>query len=165
MSGLRAAGLAAVLGLAAATVAAATVAAATPQYADGAAIFSANCAVCHGAAGAGTPALAPPLLSNPARYATLPEGRRQLAMTVLYGLFGDITVEQKHYNFKMPEFPQLDDQKIAAVLNFVAFDLAHAAPELKAISAEEIAAEREQGLDGAAVREHRAKVLEALGGG
>jgi mono/diheme cytochrome c family protein len=138
---------------------------AAAQYPDGAAVFAANCAVCHGSAGAGQPALAPPLLSNPARYLAVAEGRRQLAFTVLFGMFGDITVEQKHYNFKMPEFPQLDDQKIAAVLNFVAFDLAHAAPELKAISAEEIAAEREQGLDGAAVREHRAKVLEALGGG
>jgi mono/diheme cytochrome c family protein len=165
MSGLRAAGLAAVLGLAAATVAAATVAAATPQYADGAAIFSANCAVCHGAAGAGTPALAPPLLSNPARYATLPEGRRQLAMTVLYGLFGDITVEQKHYNFKMPEFSQLEDARLAAVLNFVVFDLAQATAEVSPIGAGEVAAERGKSLDGAAVREHRGSVLEALGGG
>ena len=57
-------------------------------YAAGGAIFEANCAVCHGAKGLGTPSLAPPLTSNPARYAGIPEGRRQLAMTVLNGLFG-----------------------------------------------------------------------------
>lgn len=139
--------------------------AAGPQYADGAAIFSANCAVCHGSAGAGQPALAPPLLANPARYATVAEGRRQLALTVLYGMFGDISVDQKHYNFKMPEFSQLDDQKLAAVLNFVVFDLAHAAPDVKPVSPDDVAAERNHAMDGTAVREHRGVVLQALGGG
>lgn len=156
----RAVGLTALLALAAVTAVAAA-----PQYVDGAALFSTNCAVCHGAAGAGTPALAPPLLVNPARYAGLPEGRRQLAMTVLYGMFGDITVAQKHYNFKMPEFSQLDDAKLAAVLNFVVFDLAHATAEVQPISAAEVMAERDKALDGAAVREHRGSVLEAIGGG
>jgi mono/diheme cytochrome c family protein len=139
--------------------------AASAQYPEGAAVFASNCAVCHGSAGAGQPALAPPLLANPARYATLAEGRRQLALTVLFGLFGDITVDQQHYNFKMPEFSHLDDQKLAAVLNFVAFDLAHAAPEVRPIAADEIAAERDKAMDGSAVRAHRAGVLEALGGG
>jgi len=139
--------------------------AAAPQYADGAAIFSASCAVCHGSAGSGTPALAPPLLTNPARFVTVAAGRQQLALTVLYGMFGDITVDQKHYNFKMPEFSQLDDQKLAAVLNFVVFDLAQAPQDVKPIAADEVAAELNKGLDGAAVREHRAGVLGTLGGG
>lgn len=160
MTARRAAAIGAVVAVAVATSAGG----ATPQYADGAAIFGSNCAVCHGAAGAGTPALAPPLLANPARYAALPEGRRQLAMTVLYGMFGDITVEQKHYSFKMPEFSQLDDDKLAAVLNFVVFDLAQAAAGTKPIVAAEVAAERGKAMDGAAVREHRSSVLEALGG-
>jgi hypothetical protein len=42
------------------------------------------------------------------------------------------------------------------------FDLAHAAPDLKPISATEIAAERAHAMDGAAVREHR-KSLAAAG--
>ena len=135
------------------------------QYDEGAALFSANCAICHGPAGAGTPGLAPPLLANPARYAGMAEGRRQLALTVLYGMFGDILVEQKHYNFKMPEFSQLDDAKLAAVLNYVAFDLAHAPADTRPLEAAEVAAERNKELDGSAVREHRGQVLEALGGG
>ena len=71
--------------------------------------------MCHGAQGPGTPSLAPPLTADPARYAAIAEGRRQLAMTVLYGMFGDIDVEQKHYDFKMPDFSQLDDATLAAV--------------------------------------------------
>lgn len=131
------------------------------QFADGAASFQANCAVCHGAAGTGLPSLAPPLTSYPARYAASPEGRRQLAMTVLYGLFGAITVDDKHFDFKMPDFSRLDDATLAATLNFVVFDLGHAAASVKPLSAADIAAERAQPLDGAAVREHRKAVAPA----
>jgi mono/diheme cytochrome c family protein len=135
-----------------------------PQFAAGAAAFAANCGVCHGSHGAGQPGLAPPLTHNPARYAASVEGRRQLAMTVLYGMYGDITIDQKHYNFKMPEFSAQDDAALSAVLNYVVFDLASAPADIKPITPEEIAAERDKSVDGAAVREHRAAVLEALGG-
>jgi mono/diheme cytochrome c family protein len=129
-----------------------------PAYPQGAASFQASCAVCHGPAGAGLPALAPPLLSYPARYAASAEGRRQLAMTVLYGMYGDIEVEGKHYAFRMPEFAQLDDATLAALLNFVVFDLAHAPASVAPLTPAEVAAERAHPLDGAAVREHRQSV-------
>ena len=131
---------------------------ASPAYPAGFGSFQANCAVCHGPAGAGLPALAPPLLSYPARYAASVEGRRQLALTVLYGMFGDITVDDKHYNFQMPDFARLDDATLAATLNFVVFDLGHASADVKPLTSEEIAAERAHALDGAAVREHRKSV-------
>jgi mono/diheme cytochrome c family protein len=131
------------------------------QYPDGAASFQANCAVCHGPAGAGLPSLAPPLLSYPAHYAASAAGRRQLAMTVVYGMFGEITVEDKRYDFKMPDFARLDDATLAATLNFVVFDLDHAPASVKPLSGADIAAERAQPLDGAAVREHRKSVAPA----
>jgi mono/diheme cytochrome c family protein len=134
-------------------------AAETPAYPQGAAAFQANCAVCHGPAGAGIPALAPPLSSYPARYAGSAAGRRQLAITLLYGMFGDITVGQSHFNSQMPEFARLDDATLAATLNFVVFDLAHAPPEVKPLSPEEIAAERAHPLDAAAVHEHRKSLV------
>jgi len=134
-------------------------AAGTPSYPQGAAAFQTNCAMCHGATGAGIPGLAPPLSSEPARYAASPEGRRQLAITLLYGMFGDITVGQSHFNSQMPDFARLDDATLAATLNFVVFDLAHAATAIKPLTAEEIAAERAHPLDGAAVREHRKSLL------
>jgi mono/diheme cytochrome c family protein len=135
----------------------------TPRYPEGAGTFQANCAVCHGAKGLGQPSLAPPLTTYPARYASLAEGRRQLAMTVLNGMFGGIEVEKKHYDFKMPDFTALDDAALAAVLNFVVFDLGGAPGEVKPLAAAELAAERAHPLEGAAVREHRAAVLSALG--
>ncbi|HEV2286499.1 MAG TPA: cytochrome c [Steroidobacteraceae bacterium] len=127
-------------------------------YPAGAAAFQANCAVCHGPAGGGVPSLAPPLTSYPARYALSAEGRRQLAMTVLYGLFGDIAVEGKHYASRMPDFGQLDDAALAAVLNFVVFDLGHAPAGVTPLAAANIAAERAHPEDGATVREHRKSV-------
>jgi mono/diheme cytochrome c family protein len=155
--------IAAIAGLASALApAAAAGAAEQTAYPQGAAAFQANCALCHGPAGAGVPALAPPLTAYPARFAASAEGRRQLVITVLYGMFGEITVGELHFNSQMPDFGRLDDATLAAALNFVVFDLAHAGPEVKPLGAAEIATERAHAMDGAAVREHR-KSLAAAG--
>ena len=50
------------------------------KYPAGAATFQSTCSVCHGAKGTGNPALAPPITGYPGRYATLPDGRKQLAI-------------------------------------------------------------------------------------
>ena len=133
-----------------------------PRYPDGAATFKASCAVCHRPTGAGTPGLAPPVIVYPPRFASTAEGRRQLAMTVLYGMYGDIVVDERHYNFKMPEFAQLEDAVLAAVLNHVIFDLGHAPADAKPMDAATIAAERGNAMDGAAVRAHRNVAIEGL---
>ena len=158
-----AAPIAASFALATATLPAFAADPAPARYPSGATTFQANCAVCHGAKGAGTPSLAPPITTYPARYAANDEGRKQLAMTVLNGMFGSIDVDQKHFDFKMPDFMHLDDATLATVLNFVVFDLDHATDEVKPLTAEEIAAERAHPVDGTAVREHRTKLLAALG--
>jgi len=81
--------------------------------------------VCHGPAGAGLPALAPPLLSYPARYAPAPKAA-QLALTVLYGM------SRHHRGRQTLQLPdgrnshRLDDATLAATLNFIVFDLGHA---------------------------------------
>lgn len=137
--------------------------AAPAANADGAALFQANCAVCHGPKGLGQPSLAPPLTNYPGRYAGIPEGRRQLAATALYGMFGRIDVEGKHFDFKMPEFGQLDDAKLAAVLNFVVFGVANAPAATTPLTADEIKAVRATPMSGADVREQRTKVLAQLG--
>lgn len=149
----------AVLAAALLSAARAVAAADAPAYPEGARAFQANCAVCHGAAGAGIPSLAPPLLTYPAHYAGIAEGRRQLAMTVLNGLYGEIMVADKRYDFRMPEFSALDDATLAAVINFVVFDLGHAAADTKPLSPTEILAERAHPVDGAVVREHRKSVV------
>jgi len=78
---------------------------------------------------------------------------------VLYGMVGDISVEDKHYNFQMPDFARLDDATLVATLNFVVFDLGHAPADVKPLTTGEIAAERGHALDGAAVRDHRKSVV------
>jgi mono/diheme cytochrome c family protein len=139
-----------------------------PRYPDGLATFKANCAVCHGVNGAGLPSLAPPLTHYPARYAEVPEGRRQLALTVLFGMFGDVVVDGQHYNFKMPDFARLGDDALAGALNYVVFDLGAAVPppadaQRAPLAAADIAAEREPRKDGEQVRAHRDTVLPQLG--
>ena len=133
-----------------------------PRYAEGSVVFQANCAVCHRANGAGNPGLAPPVTVSAPRFIETKEGRRQLAMTVLYGMYGDIVVGERHYNFKMPEFTRFDDATLAAVLNFVVFDLGHGQAEGGPIDAAEIAAERSNAIDGSQVRAHRLDVLSGL---
>jgi mono/diheme cytochrome c family protein len=151
---------------AAVTLAALAVSATAPAavtYPAGQAAFEANCAVCHQASGAGNPALAPPLLVYPAKYLSIAEGRRQLVMTVLYGLYGEITVDGSRYNFKMPVFSQLDDDVLADTLNYIAFDLGHAPSSLTPLSGADIKAVRATPSSGAEVRAHRSTVLQALG--
>ena len=143
-------------------VAGAALADGEPRFADGAAAFQANCAVCHRANGAGTPGLAPPLTEYPPRFVATAEGRRQLALTVLYGMYGDIVVGERHYNFKMPEFTRLADATLAATLNYVVFDLGHASADLAPLAAADLAAERAHALDGSAVRDHRGEVVARL---
>ena len=141
---------------------------APPQYPQGAATFKANCAVCHGPTGGGVPSLAPPLTRYPALYATQADGRRQLAMMVLFGMFGDVTVDGHHYNFKMPEFARLDDDTLAGVLNYVVFDLGAATPlpdgaQRAPLAPAEVAALREPRLTGEQVRAHREALLPQVG--
>jgi mono/diheme cytochrome c family protein len=139
-----------------------------PRYPEGQATFKANCAVCHGVNGGGVPSLAPPLTRYPARYAEVAEGRRQLAMTVLFGMFGDVRVDGQHYNFKMPDFSRLADDVLAGALNYVVFDLGADVPlpadaQRAPLAAADIGAEREPRKDGEQVRAHRDTALAQVG--
>ncbi len=132
------------------------------RFEGGAAIFKANCAVCHRANGAGNAGLAPPVTVYPPRFVATVDGRRQLALTVLYGMYGDIVVDDRHYNFKMPEFARMDDATLALVLNHVVFDLGQAPPDAKPIDAAEIAVERATVQDGSQVRVNRGIAISGL---
>ena len=63
----------------------------------------------------------------------------------------------------MPSFVQLDDETLAATLNYVVFDLAHAPASVTPFTAGDFKAERATSMSGAEVRAHRATVLQALG--
>ena len=151
--------LAVMIAVLAATTCCADESSPAPRFADGGKLFQENCAVCHRADGAGQPGLAPPLTKYPARYLVSAAGRRQLAITVLFGMFGDIAVDERHYNFKMPDFSRFDDASLAAVLNFVAFDLARATATDSPLTAADVTRERGAALSGDAVRHHRFEVI------
>lgn len=125
---------------------------------SGAALFQKNCAVCHRVSGAGTPGLAPPIVVNPGHFAQTVAGRQQLIWTLLFGMYGDVVIEAKHYNFKMPVFANtLSDAELADTLNYVVRELNHQTEAAEFTDAE-IAKERLETHDGSDVLKHRASL-------
>lgn len=133
------------------------------QYAPGKVFFDTKCAVCHQAGGKGQDGLAPPLTELPGRYAANAQGRTQLGLTVLNGMFGTIAIKDKTYNFKMPSFRTESDEDLAAVLNYLVFDVNAKHAGAKPFTAAEVKALRATPMDGAQVREHRDATLKSLG--
>ncbi|OLL30928.1 cytochrome C [Burkholderia sp. SRS-W-2-2016] len=133
------------------------------QHAAGKAFFDSKCAVCHQAGGKGQDGLAPALTELPGRYAATPQGRTQLGLTVLNGMFGTITIKDKTYNFKMPSFKTESDEDLASVLNYVVFDTNPKHAGAKPFTAAEVKAMRATQMDGAQVREHRDAALKSIG--
>jgi mono/diheme cytochrome c family protein len=85
--------------------------------AQGATVFSNNCASCHGTNGQGTPGAFPPLAGNPAVMAKDP---KEIIHIVLDGKSGPLTVNGKTYNSVMPPWKsQLKPDEIAAVISYI----------------------------------------------
>ncbi|UVE68965.1 cytochrome c [Burkholderia pyrrocinia] len=133
------------------------------HYPAGKSLFDAQCAVCHQAGGKGQDGLAPPLTEYPGKYAAADAGRAQLVATLLHGMFGEIKVHDKSYNFKMPSFASASDDDIAHVLNYVVIDLDARQGNAKPFTAAEIRAARAKEMDGTAVHAQRAVVVKELG--
>ena len=103
-------------GTAAGTGAQVAAAGAPAGMAKGQQVYSANCASCHGAAGAGIPGTFPPLAGN----ADVTGDPKAIIHTVAYGLSGSIKVGGTSYNGMMPAWKgNLKDDEIAAVITFI----------------------------------------------
>lgn len=76
-------------------------------------LFTANCAACHGANGAGVPGAFPPLAGDPVVTAHDPTPQ---VKTILHGLSGK-AIAGKTYSGAMPPFSQLSDNDIAAIVD------------------------------------------------
>ncbi len=83
---------------------------------DGKALYAANCAACHQAAGTGVPGAFPPLAGS--GYVTGPNVER-LASIMLYGLMGEIKVNGTTYNGVMLPLGHLKDAELSAIANYV----------------------------------------------
>jgi mono/diheme cytochrome c family protein len=86
---------------------------------NGAAIFAARCAVCHGPQAAGIPGTFPSLHEQVVAFAKSPEGRDYLVMVVSSGLMGELKVGGVHYNNVMPAQSGLAEADVAAVLSYL----------------------------------------------
>jgi len=127
-----------------------------PGVVDGAAVYAANCASCHGPAGAGITGAFPPLAGHVAEIAALRGGRAYLIDSLLYGLMGQIVVAGVPYNGIMPGWTHLSDADLAAVLDhIVGLD----GPPADPFTADEVAAERGKGLSAADVLTIRQRVV------
>jgi ubiquinol-cytochrome c reductase cytochrome b subunit len=91
-------------------------AAGASSVAAGAPVYAANCAGCHGAAGAGQPGVFPPLANNP--YVT--GDPKAVIHTLNYGLNGAIKVGSASYSGMMPAWKgNLTPQQIADVITYI----------------------------------------------
>jgi cytochrome c oxidase cbb3-type subunit 2 len=99
----------------AAAAAGAAAAAPAPAAGDGAQLFSADCAACHQATGAGLPGAFPALKDN----AVVNDADPAMHIhTVLFGLQGT-AIGGVAYSAQMPPFGgQLNDQQVAALINY-----------------------------------------------
>lgn len=111
---------------------------------EGAKTF-ARCAACHTATGAGVPGAFPPLQEDFRKLAANAPGRRYIALAVIKGLIGPITVDGKAYRGVMPAQSDLDDAAVAAVLNHVGTNIAKSGPAFHPFSSGEVAAARASG--------------------
>jgi mono/diheme cytochrome c family protein len=95
-------------------------------------LFNTHCAICHGPTGQGTPNLAPPL-DGSEFVGGHPD---RLALIVLHGLEGPVTVKGTRYQFNaaMPGLaanPACSDADLAAILNFVRNAFSRAPSQVK----------------------------------
>lgn len=107
---------------------------------DGAALFAANCSVCHQAEGIGSAGQFPPLKGRIDRIAESAAGKTYLADVVLNGFSGKISVQGSVYMGFMPSFGATSDDDLAAILTYLSgLGTTKPAP---VITAAEIKAER-----------------------
>ncbi len=122
---------------------------------DGEVVYTTHCAACHQVNGQGIPGAFPPQAGGhtPKLYVA---DRDYLIKLVLYGLQGQIEVQEQVYNGVMPGMAYLGDGDIAAVLNFSISAWDNEEPEgFESYTAEDVAALRATPLSPAAVYEIR----------
>ena len=82
------------------------------------AVYDNTCATCHLPDGKGVPGVFPPLANSD----FFQERPYEMAHIVLHGRSGELVVNGEHYNSVMPA-QDLDDEDVAAVINYVSTDM------------------------------------------
>lgn len=82
-------------------------------------LYSQNCVVCHQANGQGVAGQFPPLAGSEWVNGSDKHGENHLILLMLHGLQGPMQVMGANYNNAMPQWKQLSDDQIAAVLTYI----------------------------------------------
>lgn len=101
----------------------------------------ATCSACHLADGAGVPGAFPPLRNRASTIAALEGGRQYLITAVAYGLMGTIEIDgMQYFGVMAGNAAAMPPAAIAAVLNYVVFELADEPPaDVEPFTAAEVA--------------------------
>lgn len=96
----------------------------SPALADGAALFTGNCAACHGEKGVGIPGIAPPLDIAEFWSGLGDKAPDYIAGVVASGLSGRLTVAGQDYlGLVMPPQAHLSAEELAEMTTYVLTDL------------------------------------------
>lgn len=82
-------------------------------------LYSQNCVVCHQANGQGVAGQFPPLAGSEWVNGNDKHGENHLILLMLHGHQGPMQVMGANYNNAMPQWKQLSDEQIAAVLTYI----------------------------------------------
>ena len=94
--------------------------ASAPAWAEsGETMFNEYCVGCHQMGGTGVPGEYPRLAGRVNKIASDPRGSAFLAELMLTGMSGTITVDGRKILGIMPDFNDLKDEELAAILNYV----------------------------------------------
>lgn len=105
-----------------------------PHFAEGKALYTSYCLVCHQATGGGVGGLNPPLKNTEF---VLGEKER-LIRIILHGSNTGLLVNGKTYSNSMPAFPQLSDEEVAYVATYVRNSFGNKAEAISPAEVEEI---------------------------
>lgn len=85
-------------------------------------LYTQNCVVCHQSTGLGVAGQFPPLVGSEWVNSDSKHGDNHLVMLMLNGLQGPMQVMGASYNNAMPQWKQLSDDQIAAILTYIRSD-------------------------------------------
>lgn len=94
-------------------------------------LYSQNCVVCHQANGQGVAGQFPPLAGSEWVNGSAKHGENHLVLLMLHGHQGPMNVMGGVYNNAMPQWKQLTDDQIAAVLTYIRSDWGNNAPAIE----------------------------------
>lgn len=130
---------------------------------QGAAIYEARCAVCHGTQGQGISGLYPPLAGSLGRLLVLEEARAYITWVVRYGLLGPIRSGGAVYKGVMPAHPGFSVEELTALLNFLlALNAKQLPPNVPPFSTQEVGQYLGQSKTPAELSRLRETLLEKL---